>query len=317
MDIVVKSVMGSNLYGTALEKSDMDFAGVFLPDPEDILLCKKISPQSHSSGGKHVANTKDDTDITMYPLHRFLSLVSKADTMALDLLFAPEQAIVQTSTTWKYIQEHRHKLISKQCDSYLGYMRRQVSKYGVKAQRVNSVIESINFLSQFNRNENLITLQSAWIKEANNNCQASYWHHDDEHIEVAGRKFPWGAKIGLCVEALRKIRDSYGARTQAMLTGNGVDWKAVHHSMRAGGQIIELLTTGHITFPRPDAEYLKRVKTGQISVEQAQEEVEQTVVAVEEAREKSLLPEKPDQNFIDELVLASHKQKIFQSFSAS
>ena len=72
------------------------------------------------------------------------------------------------------------------------------------------------------------------------------------------------------------------------------------------GQAVELLTTGHITFPRPDAAHLVAIKTGALPYQAVAEELEALLERVEIAARESTLPEEPDRAWIDELVVSEY-----------
>jgi hypothetical protein len=49
-------------------------------------------------------------------------------------------------------------------------------------------------------------------------------------------------------------------------TQEGVDWKALSHAVRVGTQALELLKTGHVTFPLPNAAHVVRHQDRKASV---------------------------------------------------
>jgi hypothetical protein len=76
--------------------------------------------------------------------------------------------------------------------------------------------------------------------------------------------------------------------------------------VRVAGQAIELLSTGRITFPRPDAAYLLQIKRGELDYNDVAPVLERLVEEVDEASRNSTLPGKSDQVAIDEIVLRLH-----------
>lgn len=66
--------------------------------------------------------------------------------------------------------------------------------------------------------------------------------------------------------AVEKLVDQYGERsTKAAETD--VDWKSLSHAVRVYQQVIELLETGWVTFPRPNAANLLKIKKGEHELE--------------------------------------------------
>ena len=82
------------------------------------------------------------------------------------------------------------------------------------------------------------------------------------HLEVCGRKMPFTASIKTAREVAARLVDEFGERARQAERSEGVDWKALSHAVRVGRQAIELLGTGRITFPLPDADRLRRIKDG-------------------------------------------------------
>lgn len=97
MKIIVKMKFGAHLYGTATIKSDVDYKGVFLPAKEEVLLGKIPKCLNFSSGDSESKNTSNDIDIEFYSLHYFIKLAREGQTVALDMLHAPDSAIIETS----------------------------------------------------------------------------------------------------------------------------------------------------------------------------------------------------------------------------
>ena len=122
------------------------------------------------------------------------------------------------------------------------------------------------------------------------------------HLHVNGRKCPYTATVLSAKHIYGRILDEYGHRAYKASLSGGKDYKSLSHAVRIASEAIELLTTGKITFPRPDAELLKKIKTEQMPYEQVAEMIEQGLVDLHEAHEKSTLRDEPDrewaQNFI-------------------
>ena len=95
-----------------------------------------------------------------------------------------------------------------------------------------------------------------------------------EALVVCGRKMSERLSLMDAYRLVDSIVSSYGKRAQAAATAQGVDWKAMSHAVRIGGQALELLTTGHLTLPRPDADYLRAIKTGQVDLETVRAEID-------------------------------------------
>src|SRR5690606_35422016 len=117
MRTIFKAIVGSQAYGTAVEGSDIDYKSVHLLPLSDVLTFRYRDQFS---------NNKDDTS---YEVKRFLELVKTGNPTMLELLFAPEDTIIQTSEIWELIRKHRYKFLTKKCrHTFGGYAFEQIKK---------------------------------------------------------------------------------------------------------------------------------------------------------------------------------------------
>lgn len=80
---------GSHLYGTNTPTSDSDYIGLFIQNPDDVLVGDRVDHIVRSTGDKHGKNTVDDVDMTLWNVVYFLkTLLSRGDTGAMDLFYA-------------------------------------------------------------------------------------------------------------------------------------------------------------------------------------------------------------------------------------
>ncbi len=111
-------VRGSHAYGTNIETSDVDYAGIFVQSLDDIL------------GNKYVEQINDDkNDIVIYELRRFLELLEKNNPTVLELLNTPEDCVVYKNPIFDEILKEKDKFITKICaNSFGGYAKTQIQK---------------------------------------------------------------------------------------------------------------------------------------------------------------------------------------------
>ena len=124
MNLIVKMVFGSHLYGTNTPDSDKDYKGVFMPTKEQIYLGKIPKSYHESSGNDHSKNTKEDTDTEIYSLHYFIKLACEGQTVALDMLHAWGDKVIQFTPLWAEIVGNRQKFYTKNMSAFVGYARR-------------------------------------------------------------------------------------------------------------------------------------------------------------------------------------------------
>ena len=111
-------IRGSHAYGTNIETSDTDFAGVFIQSIDDIL------------GNSYKEQINDDkNDTVIYELRRFLELLGSNNPTVLELLNTPEDCVIYKDPIFDMVLENRDKFITKICaKSFGGYAKQQISK---------------------------------------------------------------------------------------------------------------------------------------------------------------------------------------------
>src|ERR1700733_953540 len=88
----------------------------------------------------------------------------------------------------------------------------------------------------------------------------------------------------------------------------GFDVKAGMHTLRLLYECKELLSEGAITMPRPEREFLIRVRTGKYSMDKVTAMAQELFAECAEAAKASPLPEKVDRTAISRLLTASYRR---------
>ena len=101
-----------------------------------------------------------------------------------------------------------------------------------------------------------------------------------------------------------------GAHTNRpeLVAEHGYDTKFAMHALRLGIQGVELLTTGRITLPVPEPTrtYLRRIRHGEVSLDEVLGEVGAAEARLVGLRDGSDLPPEPDRRWVDEWLHRSH-----------
>lgn len=313
---------GSHLYGTSTPESDLDFKSVFVPSAESILLQKAPKTlNNHRPKGVGEKNSAGEIDEEQFSIQRFLGLAAEGQTVALDVLFAPDFAMVERPAwEWQEIAANRHRLLTRKSAAFIGYARVQANKYGIKGSRVSAARSALNLL------EEGIEHHGTTAKLEKLAPGIAYLIENYQHMgmledttphgqrvalwEVCDRKMPYTASIKSARDIMARVVDEYGRRALMAETQQGVDWKALSHAVRVGEQAIDLLSTGHITFPLPNAAHILAIKQGQILYQDVAAEIEDLLGRVEVAAEASSLPDEPDYAWINAFVGHVHRQAV-------
>lgn len=333
MRTVMKGYFGSHLYGTSTPESDVDFKEIFIPHPRDIIMGRAMNHTNMNTNNTATKNSKDDIDHELFSLKYFFELASTGETVALDMLHTPSNLVVKSDLpdVWKFIQDNRSRFYTTDMKSYLGYVRKQAAKYGVKGSRLadlRKVIDIIRDIPEWKHEDKPKQkgLNERWkvqdIKDKLPLGEFLEWttfvdHKSGEQhfYNVLGRKFQTTITIHEMKHSLMKLWDEYGERARKAEANEGIDWKALSHALRAGFQLKEIYETGDLQFPLKKAQEVRMVKSGMLGFKYVQELLEETVDDVERLAHiaaKNGMRSKADMSFWDDFVekvyLDNHNQ---------
>lgn len=293
---------GSHLYGTDTDNSDVDYKGVFLPSKREILLNNIPKSRSFSTGNDLKRNNPDDVDEEIYSLHYFIKLACDGQTVAMDMLHAPDEMLIESSDLWRNIVKQKNRFYTKNLSTFVNYARRQASKYGIKGSRLNAALQVLNILESNNPEGRL---RDIWTRLPRNEyCRDTGVDPNGmRQYQVCGKTFPESANIGYVLPIIRKFYDDYGHRAKQASENRNIDWKAISHALRAAIQTREILTTGTISFPLKDAPYLLKVKSGRLDyTTEVAPVLESLMDEVEKLINESNLPEKVDVEYWNKFI---------------
>lgn len=323
MKTIVKSYFGSHLYGTSTPESDVDFKEIFVPHPRDILMCQAMNHTNRNTNNSATKNTKDDIDHELFSLKYFFKLAADGETVALDMLHTPPELVVASDLpeVWKFIQDNRARFYTTDMKAYLGYVRKQAGKYGVKGSRLadlHKVLDVIRDVPEWKYDDRPQQkgINERWkvqdIAEKLPLGEFLEWttfvdHKSGEQkfYNVLGRKFQTTITVKEMKYSLEKLDAEYGERARKAEANEGVDWKALSHALRGGLQLQEIYSTGDLKYPLVHAPLIKKIKAGELPFKEVQDILETTVDAVERLAhqaEKNGMPKKVDMKFWDDFV---------------
>lgn len=332
MKTVMKSYFGSHLYGTSTPESDVDFKEIFVPPARDILIGNVKEHMSKNTNNTSSKNTKDDIDHELYSLKYFFKLAADGETVALDMLHTPPELVVKSDLpdVWKFIQDNRSRFYTTNMKSYLGYVRKQASKYGVKGSRLAALRDVLKVVNQIpdqwvdyreDGTQGQRRTKIADIKHRlpeNEFCEWVFHNHEktgpQTFYTVLGRKYQTTLSLIELKQSLNKLDAEYGERARKAEANEGIDWKALSHAYRAGYQLMEIYQTGDLAFPLREASIIKLIKAGELPFKEVQELLEDTVDLVEVLAiqaAKNGMPDKVDMKFwdkfVEEVYLENHR----------
>lgn len=257
---------GSQLYGTATPESDTDERGFVIPPFEYLAGLCKFEQQ---------VETKL-RDRIIWSLSRFVAMLIKGDPQAYEMLFAPESHILACTDVGARIRKARSLFICLRFHRrILGYAQSEWRKVrGVELRPVKKTPTEDRVIEDIRR------VFHPQKEEMDETIRILFLHHDRE-----------------LVSSKRKL----GEKRKAQIERYGFCTSSACHSIRLLGELAELLRTGGLVFPRPNADFLLRVKQGKVPYEHLETEVEVLKEDIEQARGSTVLPEHPDLKAIERM----------------
>ena len=315
MKDLLKTPYGSHLYGTNTPTSDLDFKVVYLPDFDDVLLGKKLQTFKlrFDAEGLPVSDsmTMPDNGVeTEYvPFQTFCRDFLNGQTYALEVAFS----CVNRMNTAPWLYELIDQFLTCNVSSMAGFAMKQTFDYvhrGVRFEKARKLLEELQLVrgvreatgltsrldtpTSFMRDgevvmttilDQLAAVCELELGETFNNGRTM------RTLKLNGRDYLETTTLEHLQTAVQKLVDSYGHRSQAAAVAE-VDRKSLMHAVRVYGQALELLRTGKLVFPNPEAALLLRVK-GELPLETVKEMLLNLKKQLEEEMARStLLPAK-------------------------
>ncbi len=313
---------GSHLYGTVTETSDRDYKSIYVPTGQEIVLNRARKSvrfgtkheQEKQIGGRIARNKATDVDHEAWTLAHFFSLLEEGDSTAIDLLFAQDSHVVHQaqSGVWKQIVENRDRLLTKKIEKSLKYSQQQAAKYGLKGSRVaecrtlrttfeRAMLQNRKTLVEDVKEEfeSLVKhMRSVFIKP----IKQSGGNAVVNHLDCFGKLISYKTNVECAFVTLDLYYKKYGQRALEAEANKNIDWKALAHTLRVGFQTQELLSSKHITFPRPEAELLQMVRCGKLQLAAVEEMLALNETMVQALARKSTLSDNVDKVWMEDFI---------------
>src|SRR5688500_193737 len=225
LELVALVRCGAHLYGTATPASDLDLKGVYLPAAEEILLQRiraTVVTRASNAGTKSQAG---EVEVELFSLDRYLALLAAGQTIALDMLFAPEDAMIEAPTPlWLALRREAPRLVTRRATSFVRYARRQAALFGIKGSRLAGARRVLERLEAATAHHG----GAAKLSEILPQLEALAAHEEHvailrlptasggelAHLDLGGRKVPLTASLDRARELARHVVASYGRRAR-------------------------------------------------------------------------------------------------------
>lgn len=289
---ILYCAVGSHLYGTNTKDSDLDYAGIFIPDPDYVIglkRCDQVEFKTNpSSSGQR--NSKDDKDETIYSLPKYLHLASQCNPNILEILYSPVPNL--NLPHWfipfgKELVANRDRFLSQKVrKTFLGYAYSQKEKLLVKKARLGAIRKAREDLHDIRTMKGI--------------------HGDDaivNRLTVSSstgevyRIFESRTSLDYVVKELEEMEGEYGLRTKS-IEQYGFDTKFALHLIRLLREGLDILEGRGLVFPLPYAEDLLKIRRGEVSLEELLAQASKLMEKAENVESK--LPEHCDMNWLND-----------------
>lgn len=303
---IFEATTGSYLYGTALPESDVDTRGVFIPSEKYFLGFHNRIEQIE----------ENKQDIVHYDIRKFMALCLDCNPNIIELLFIPNNFTQIKTPEWDEIIAHKSLFLSKKARyTFTGYAISQLHRIKQHRNWLLNPIKEQPKRSNFGLPENktLVTKDqlNAYSELAINydkNIVEDY-KLDINTLDVLQREKAYLNANKQWQQYLewQKNRNPKRAELEAK---SGYDCKHAMHCYRLIEEGKELLLTGNIEFPRPNAKILLDIRNGKYSYDELMTLIGNIDAQFDEYYEKSALPHSPNHEEADKLCISLVKRKI-------
>lgn len=268
MKQIVKTIFGSHLYGTSTPESDSDFKAVHYYSLSEIVLKQdKDHFNKNSNNGKK--NSKDDVDFESYELRHFINQCLQGDTHCQNIIWTPNQFVVESSDIWDSLISNREKFKTNRTGSYMGYCSNMAKKYALKSEKLEVLYSIYDRLSNFQGspktnigqffdiNSDLLNLDfvSTYSKKIGNGTE--------RYFDIVSKSFPNSRPISEVMKTVTDMIEQFGERVKKAVSDGKIDLKSYYHAVRVVYELEQMLTEGCLTFPNPRAEFLLKIRNGE------------------------------------------------------
>lgn len=129
---IILAPTGSYAYGTNTDESDKDYKGVCIP-PVEYYLGLDAFNEYNNSGGKNFKNTKDDVDVNIIHVNKFVKDAMQGVPNNIEILFVRPEDYIKVTELGQVLIDNRHLFLSKQIQKkFGGYAYSQIQKLRAK-----------------------------------------------------------------------------------------------------------------------------------------------------------------------------------------
>jgi hypothetical protein len=281
--------VGSKSHGTYTPPDDpdtiddIDMMGVVVPPPLYAMGLHNF---------EHWTLQRDELDVVVYSLDKFVRLLLKGNPNVLGLLWLRAEDNLSVPEWWTRLVAHREWFAAKSVyASFAGYASGQFARMTSYSPAIDAEIQAL---------EATLTAAGWYTSEI----------MDGRSLPMPKGLTPQEANDK--AQRLRSLRAKYhaaymGEKRRGLVRRHGYDTKNAAHLIRLLAMCEEFLLTGNLRVYRDtDAEMLKAIKRGEWELDAVKAHAEDLFARCRTAKDQSVLPDEPDFNKASRFVAETH-----------
>lgn len=283
LDIIFETLAGSHLYGTNIPESDVDYRGVSLQPWQSLLGLQ----------GFEQIETKNP-DRCIYGTNKFLTLASQCNPNIIELLFAPIEGatVIACKPVWLHVHEHRNLFISRAAASrFAGYAHQQFHR-----------MKTHHAWMTGNNPPNVTVEDFGGVLKPDGGVQ---WPNAGMQSAYANAHHQWNQ--------YQTWLANRNTKRSALEQQFGYDTKYAMHLVRLVQEGEELLLTGNIMLPRPNAADLLKIRAGAWTYAEVEDYALMGIECLKALEKNSPLPWGADHPAIENLAVTLNVQAVASS----
>lgn len=297
--------VGSHLYGTSTESSDIDLYGIFMPFDEIVFGMNRCEDVNLDVVSKNEAgrNTKDAIDCTLAEYRKFVRLALQNNPNILNVLFVDKNNILfqDEGGFAERLLDKAHLFPHKGAyHRYVGYAKSQLHKMRIKPVNFVELKNGLAVLDRYDDHCVMADVLGSVFKDDGNG----------KHVKCGDISIERGVSVK---KAKRMIRDRINSASSRLTLYEeyGYDLKFASALIMLLAQGIEVLLTGCIKFPLVYRDDILAVKNGDFSLDEIVKWAESLMEEAKIAFDNSKLPEKPRSKEIEKFAMSEVKRYLF------
>lgn len=125
---IILAPVGSYAHGTNIETSDNDYKGICTPPIEYYLGLKSFN-EYNSAGGKDFKNSKDDIDISIIHISKFVKQAMQGSPPNIEILFTRQEDFIKVTEPGQILINNRHLFLSKFLKTkFIGFSKARIKE---------------------------------------------------------------------------------------------------------------------------------------------------------------------------------------------